>query len=110
MSDVPMPQGLSQEAVAEWLHDDYERSARAVGWKTQEACRVPFADLPVANQQVMLMTARAVLALVEAKVREGVAHPRERVVAQSCGCCSDVVEITPDEIVARVMNKEAPRV
>lgn len=101
MSDVPMPQGLSQEAVAEWLHDDYERSARAVGWKTQEACRVPFADLPVANQQVMLMTARAVLALVEAKVREGV---RETIrVLDEIDLCDE------DErtIVARVMNKEA---
>lgn len=104
MSDVPMPQGLSQEAVAEWLHDDYERSARAVGWKTQEACRVPFADLPVANQQVMLMTARAVLALVEAKVREGV---RETIrVLDEIDLCDE------DErtIVARVMNKEDPRV
>ena len=99
MSDVPMPQGLSQEAVAEWLHDDYERSARAVGWKTQEACRVPFADLPVANQQVMLMTARAVLALVSSKVREGVTLTR---VQERAGGWTD-----DEAIVARVMNKEA---
>jgi len=104
VSSVPMPRDLSEDAVAEWLHDDYEKSARVVGWKTQEACRVPFADLPVANQQVMLMTARAVLALVEAKVREGV---RETIrVLDEIDLCDE------DErtIVARVMNKEAPRV
>jgi len=64
--DVPMPRDLSEEKVAEWLHDDYEKSARVVGWKTQEACRVPWKDLPAANQAVMLLTARAVRALVEA--------------------------------------------
>jgi len=114
MSDVPMPQGLSQEAVAEWLHDDYERSARAVGWKTQEACRVPFADLPVANQQVMLMTARAVLALVaqersraiadataqvEAKVREGV---RETIRVL------DEIDLCDEDRAARAADRSQP--
>ena len=76
MSDVPMPKDLSEEAVAEWLHDDYEKSARVVGWKTQEACRVPWKDLPAANQAVMLLTARAVLALVREKVREAITATR----------------------------------
>ena len=70
LTPTPMPRDLSEEAVAEWLHDDYEKSARVVGWKTQEACRVPWKDLPAANQAVMLLTARAVLALVREKVRE----------------------------------------
>lgn len=110
MSSVPMPRDLSEEAVAEWLHDDYERSARAVGWKTQEACRVPFADLPVANQQVMLMTARAVLALVEAKVREAAVMDRGYSRATEGlrkGSYFIEYHMAVDEIVARVMNKEA---
>lgn len=101
MSSVPMPRDLSEEAVAEWLHDDYERSARAVGWKTQEACRVPFADLPVANQQVMLMTARAVLALVEAKVREALSEYQRPTVL---GGWSHDQEV--NAIVSRVLGRD----
>jgi hypothetical protein len=93
MSDVPMPRDLTEEAVARWV-----ASTRAQGFDGPSGLLVLGSDRNIA---------RAVLAWCEAKVREGVAHPRERVVAQSCGCCSDVVEITPDEIVARVMNKEA---
>lgn len=89
-----MPRDLTEEAVAKWLGSVF------IGTRYETR----------SSKQAVAAQARAVLALVEAKVREGVAHPRERVVAQSCGCCSDVVEITPDEIVARVMNKEAPRV
>ena len=105
MSDVPMPQGLSQEAVAEWLR------GRQSAWPVEVYPNTDRVSGGYFHREGLdAWLARAVLALVEAKVREGVAHPRERVVAQSCGCCSDVVEITPDEIVARVMNKEAPRV
>lgn len=95
MSSVPMPRDLSEEAVAMWLWD-VSSIEGDLAWD----------DANSPSKEQAFAAARAVRALLREKVREGVAHPRERVVAQSCGCCSDVVEITPDEIVARVMGKE----
>lgn len=102
MSSVPMPRDLSEEAVAEWVTCVY------------------FGDAVGGPDEGDRAIARAVRALVERevakerastreKVREAAAHPRERVVTRSCECCSDVVEITPDEIVSRVLGEEAPR-
>jgi len=87
-----MPQGLSQEAVAEWLHvssDPFNES------------RCPWGGLYNSEREPWLFVARAVLALVSSKVREGV---RETIrVLDEIDLCDE------DErtIVARVMNKEA---
>lgn len=54
MSDVPMPQGLSQEAVAEWV------------------TRIYFGDTTGGADEGDRAIARAVLALLRAKVREAV--------------------------------------
>ena len=86
MSDVPMPRDLTEEAVAEWLGCVYSEAGMYVGPRGAEG---------------RLAMARAVLALVEAKVREGV---RETIrVLDEIDLCDE------DErtIVARVMNKEA---
>ena len=102
-----MPRDLSEEAVARWLHDDYEASARVVGWETQESCRVPWADLPAANQAVMLLTARAVRALVEREVAKERALTREKVreaVVRTNADARDGKWIIADEVVSRVLG------
>lgn len=50
-------------AVAEYLHNTYERLAKDVGWKTQKSCRVKFSELPEANRKVMLGMADAIIIL-----------------------------------------------
>lgn len=113
MGSVPMPRDLSEEAVARMLR---------AAWIADEPIPAAgsFDEIGPLMRKAWMATARAVRALVERevakerastreKVREAAAHPRERVVTQSCECCSDVVEITPDEIVSRVLGEEAPR-
>jgi len=80
-----MPE-MTEGAVAEWLYENTGEGNRSI------------------LRSAWAPTARAVLALVEAKVREGV---RETIrVLDEIDLCDE------DErtIVARVMNKEAPRV
>jgi len=77
--DSPMPRDLTEEAVRGWLFDAYGTPGPA--W---------------------INMARAVLALVEAKVREAITATR---VQERRNDFTD-----DDEIVARVMGKEAPRV
>lgn len=62
MSSVPMPRDLSEEAVAEWLYvnsDPFNES------------RVPWGGLYDGERNKWRFLARAVRALVSAKVREG---------------------------------------
>ena len=93
MSDVPMPRDLTEREVARWLQAEYYGGP---------------APWPRFDGQ-----ARAVLALVEAKVREcvGVTEARCSIPRDGppyYGSCSP--GMTDDEIVARVMNKEVDRV
>ena len=46
--------------LAEFMHDEYQKAAKMVGWKTQESCPVDFADLPTRNQQTMLLVAEKI--------------------------------------------------
>lgn len=46
--------------LAEWLHSEYERISKEVGWKTQEDTQVPFNKLPKKNKRVMLRLAQAI--------------------------------------------------
>jgi hypothetical protein len=78
--DVPMPRDLTEREVARWLQAEYYGGP--MPWPRFDG------------------QARAVLALVEAKVREGI----------RLACDTPADELSNDEIVARVMNKEAPRV
>ena len=90
MADVPMPEAMSEESVAEWLfHLDYPRQA----WEEADA----------GHLDTYLTCARAVLALVREKVREGV------VLTQPDPGHVESVRATAS-IVARVMGMEAPRV
>jgi len=47
--------------LAEYLHDEYERISRRVGWETQDGTSVPFEDLPDENKEVMIRLASALL-------------------------------------------------
>ncbi len=47
--------------LAKFMHDEYEKAAKVVGWNTQDKCKVEFDDLPEANRKVMLTVARRVL-------------------------------------------------
>lgn len=46
--------------LAEFMHDEYEKAARMLGWKTQESCHVKFDDLPETNKQTMLYVAQQI--------------------------------------------------
>jgi len=63
--------------IAEKLHDLYEESAKAVGWKTQKDCQVKFNDLPEANKKVMLHTGQYVEYLINEAVADRDAIIRE---------------------------------
>lgn len=56
------PSLMAVEHLARFMHDEYEKQAREVGWQSQETCRVSFNDLPDDNRQVMLKVAEAILA------------------------------------------------
>jgi len=43
------------------LHEEYERAAIEEGWVTQAKSRVPWSDVPEANQRTMRRALHAVL-------------------------------------------------
>ena len=47
----------SIEELAEWIHNEYEKASKKVGWDTQKSCKVKFKDLPEENKLVMLLVA-----------------------------------------------------
>ena len=48
-------------ALAEWMHQEYEKIAKEKGWETQDKCSVPFEDLPEKNQRDMLELAKRII-------------------------------------------------
>lgn len=56
---------MKEVELAKFMHDEYEKVAKEVGWNTQELCKVEFKDLPKGNQAVMLEVARRVLKWVK---------------------------------------------
>ena len=48
------------ERLARKMHNEYEKEAKRVGWKTQESCQVSFDELPEENKKVMLAVAKAI--------------------------------------------------
>jgi len=54
------------EELANFMHNEYEKYSKEVGWKTQKDCQTLFDELPPANKEVMLWVAKSVLD----KVRE----------------------------------------
>ena len=52
---------MNKEKLARIMHDEYEKQAKIVRWKTQESCRVKFDDLPEANRIIMFIVAGIVL-------------------------------------------------
>lgn len=56
------------ERLCEVLHDAYEEAAWDSGWQTQDASRVPWADVPASNQSA---TRTAVVALLLELHRQG---------------------------------------
>jgi len=51
---------ISVEEIAIFMHDEYEKQAKIVGWNTQDSCKVEFNDLPQKNKQVMRAVAQAI--------------------------------------------------
>lgn len=49
------------EQLAVWMHENYEEIAKAEGWNTQEATKVPFEQLPAENKKVMLEISKRLL-------------------------------------------------
>ena len=83
-----MPKALSEEAVAKMLWDAQRPDADRIEW----------GRLDRVSKDGWLRMARAVLALVEAKVREGLIEWMREGFAPDASV-----------IVARVMGREAPR-
>ena len=54
------PQNLV-EVLSRASHDAYEAAAAEHGWSTQEASRVPWAEVPDANKAVVRASVRAVM-------------------------------------------------
>ena len=52
---------MDKYKLAEWMHDEYERLAKAENWQTQEITRVKFDDLPAENKATMLALADKML-------------------------------------------------
>jgi hypothetical protein len=68
------PEQGEVDALAEKLHDEYERLSYIEGWSTQKDCQVKFENLPDANQRVMRRMAEFVLSTNQDKVRELLLH------------------------------------
>lgn len=85
MSSVPMPRDLSEGAVRKWV-------------RVVAEC-----DLPAKDCRSCQQTARAVLALVEAKVREALLWTDHFIP----GDYPPLRDVSIETIVARVMSKEA---
>ncbi len=49
------------EALAEWMHNQYEEISKERNWETQKKCQVKFKDLPKENQEVMLALAKRLI-------------------------------------------------
>ena len=101
-----MPRDLSEEAVAEWLRE------RQASWPVEI---YPGTDRVSGGyfhrEDVNVWLARAVLALVRAKVREAVVATTNR--QEVCVPLSEntftIRDETDDEVVARVMGEEVRR-
>jgi hypothetical protein len=60
-SEATVPQHMpSVEELCIISHDAYEREALRVGWRTQDACKKPWDDLPNANKDAMRASISAV--------------------------------------------------
>ncbi len=49
--------GIDVKELAVFMHDEYERISKKIGWDTQDKCKVEFDDLPDENKQVMISMA-----------------------------------------------------
>lgn len=52
---------LEAEKIAQAFHDSYEAIAPVLGYKTRTASAVPWDEVPEANKQLMVATARNLL-------------------------------------------------
>lgn len=50
--------------LAKTFHEIYEEESKKSGWKTQESCQTPFAELPKENADAMRNTAMRVKKLI----------------------------------------------
>ena len=54
--------GIDIYNLAKYMHDEYERQAKKMNWKTRKECKVEFEDLPKENKNTMLAVAFKLLA------------------------------------------------
>ena len=100
----PMPRDLTEDAVAEWLFNASQEADPGETWDD-----IVKDDEP--TRGVVLRVTRAVLALVEAKVREGVdaASNRREIEVPLTKHSFRLRDETDDEIVARVMGEDGSK-
>lgn len=53
--------GVNVEDLAKYMHDEYEKISKELGWNTQDECKVEFKDLPEDNKKVMCQVALSVI-------------------------------------------------
>jgi len=56
---------MKTEALAKFMHDQYESLAPIYGWETQESARTDFDKLPESNRKLMIDVAGRVLSHFE---------------------------------------------
>jgi hypothetical protein len=61
---------MNARELAIFLHNEYEKQAKIVGWATQLSCQVEFDKLPETNKKVMLAVAQAILGAGFVKFRD----------------------------------------
>ncbi len=59
--DGGLNDGVKAISLANFMHEEYEKEAKKVGWKTQKYCQVKFEELPITNQKVMVTVAKKVI-------------------------------------------------
>jgi len=68
MTDVTEATEVTEDVIETFcrvMHDAYEEAAKSEGWETQQASRVPWEDVPPANQATMRAAVRGLLASPE---------------------------------------------
>jgi hypothetical protein len=77
MTDVTDETGVTEGVIEQFcrvMHDAYEAAAVGEGWETQQASRVPWEDVPPANQATMRAAVRGLLSSPEFQAYRDIAY------------------------------------
>lgn len=78
VTGVPMVRQGDVDRFCAFMHDAYEAAAAQQGWKTQEASRKPWSEVPEANKATMRHTMALLIPEVERYLLEQVLDEVER--------------------------------